>query len=199
MELVRNGYYALPSGKLAAVVTFLEMTEPPATRSAPERPDLELRRVERPAPDWYRDLYREIGSDWLWFSRLGEDDETLAATIGDPAVDVFALVQDGRDRGLLELDRRQAGEVELAFFGLTPDMLGGGAGRWLMNEAIAQAFAPGPTRFWLHTCSLDHPEALAFYMRSGFRPYRRAVEVCDDPRLTGALPRGAGERVPIIE
>ena len=199
MELERDGYYALPRGKLAAVVTFLEMTEPPEARATPARPDLTLRPIEQPTTDWYRALYREIGSDWLWFSRLSHDDAALLAMLRDPAVEVFALERDGQDKGLLELDRRQPGEVELAFFGVTGDMLGAGAGRWLMNQAIERAFAAGPTRFWLHTCSLDHPAALAFYLRSGFRPYRRAIEVCEDPRLTGDLPRSAAAQVPIIE
>ena len=51
---------------------------------------------------------------------------------------------------------------------------------------------------WLHTCSLDHPDALDFYNRSGFKPFRRQVEVYDDPRLTGLLPRDAAARMPII-
>ena len=53
-------------------------------------------------------------------------------------------------------------------------------------------------RSWLHTCTLDHPQALTFYQRSGFTPYRREVEVADDPRLIGKAPRHAAAHVPII-
>jgi hypothetical protein len=45
---------------------------------------------------------------------------------------------------------------------------------------------------------LDHPDALAFYIRSGFRPFRRQIEITDDPRLTGVLPETAAPHVPII-
>jgi len=195
---IPDGYHDVPAGKLAAVVTYLEMTAQPAPR--PERTDAQwaLRRVTAPALDWYRDLYRRVGADWLWSSRLGLTDAALAAIITAPEVEVHALTVSGRDEGILELDFRVPGECEIAFFGLGPSVLGAGAGRWLMNRAIASAWARPITRFWLHTCSLDSPAALAFYIRSGFAPYDRKVEVFDDPRLTGVLPRGAAPQIPLI-
>jgi hypothetical protein len=51
---------------------------------------------------------------------------------------------------------------------------------------------------WLHTCTLDHPRALQFYMRSGFRPFRRQILITDDPRLTMGFPTGAAPHVPLI-
>jgi len=157
------------------------------------------RRVLRPEPGWYRELYGRIGRDWLWSSRLAMPDGELAAILEDPAVEAWVPARDGRDEGLLELDRRAPAKVELAFFGLTPALVGGGAGRWLMDRAIELAWQPGVRRFWVHTCSLDHPGALGFYVRSGFTPYAQAVEVADDPRLTGVLPRDAAPAVPLIE
>ena len=157
-----------------------------------------MRRVERPDLAWYRDLYRRVGTDWLWFSRLVMPDAEVQATIADPLVEVYALTVDGRDEGLVELDRRQPPDIELAYFGLTPDMVGRGAGRWLIGQAIERAWAYGPRRFWVHTCSLDHPRALAFYQRAGFRAYRRAVEVADDPRLLGLAPRDSAAWLPLI-
>ena len=103
-----------------------------------------------------------------------------------------------RDVGLLELDFRTEGEVELAFLGLVPGFIGQGAGRFLMNEAIARAFARPIRRFFVHTCTLDAPGALAFYLRSGFTPYKRAIEVADDPRLLGFLPRESAPHVPVL-
>jgi GNAT superfamily N-acetyltransferase len=198
LQLDRNGYYDLPPGKIAAVVTYLEMTERPAPRPVPALPGLSLRRVERPELGWYRDLFRRVGSDWLWFSRLVMPDDEARAAIGDPAVEVYALGCEGRDEGLLELDRRARDEVELAYFGLTPGMVGTGAGRWLMDRAIELAWRPETRRFFVHTCSLDHPAALAFYVRSGFRAYKRTVEVADDPRLVGHLPETAAAWLPLI-
>ena len=67
-----------------------------------------------------------------------------------------------------------------------------------MERALDLAWAAPIDRFHVHTCSLDSPAALAFYIRSGFTPYARQVEVADDPRLTGALPRDAAPQVPIL-
>ena len=199
MQLDRNGYLDLPPGKIAALVTFLEMTEAPAVRPAPELPALALRRVALPDPGWYRALYRRIGTDWLWFSRLVMPEAELRAILHDPMVEIYALAVDGRDEGLLELDRRVPGEIELAFFGLAPGLVGRGVGRWLMRHALQLAWRHRPRRFWVHTCTLDHPAALGFYLRSGFRAYKRAVEVADDPRLLGLAPREAAAWLPLIE
>lgn len=194
-----DGYTDLPPGKIAAIVTSLEMTARPPARPEVAGRGWTVRPVAAPDLDWYRDLYRRIGSDWLWFSRLRMSDARLRAVIHDPLVEVFALHADGADEGLLELDFRVAGECELAFFGMTKRMLGQGAGRFLMNHAITRAWSRPIGRFWVHTCTLDHQAAPAFYQRSGFRPFRRQVEIDDDPRLLGVLPRDAAPHVPIIE
>jgi GNAT superfamily N-acetyltransferase len=193
------GYSDVPEGKLASVVTCLEMR----ARAAPgaERADgpWQLKRVAQADPAWYRELFRRIGTEWLWFSRLVMPAADLEAILCSPAVELYTLEWQGRDEGLLELDFRTAGECELALFGLTEALRGRGAGRWLMNRAIERAWAHPIGRFWVHTCTLDHPEALGFYVRSGFRAYARRVEVADDPRLTGLAPRTAAAHVPIIE
>lgn len=198
-----SGYTDVPKGRIANAVTYLEQRERPDPRPDPAGlDDLELLRLTGAEVLRYRDLFIAVGEDWLWFSRrllsLGE----LAAYLDDPAIEVFALVRDGRDIGLLELDYRdlaETGDIELALFGLVKSAIGGGAGRLLMNRAIERAWARAPKRFWVHTCSFDHPAALGFYRRSGFVPYKFGLEVAEDPRLAGYLPRGAAPQVPLIE
>src|SRR5882762_11174769 len=113
--ILPDGYSDVPAGKIAAVVTHLEMTERPALR--PDPPGAwTLRRVETPDLDWYRDLHRRIGEEWLWFSRLQMPDAKLADIIQSPLVEVYVLVHEGHDEGLLELDFRQPGQCELVFF-----------------------------------------------------------------------------------
>ena len=183
-----DGYTAIPAGKIASIVTFLEMSAPPPAR--PERDAAGLALVRLGAADVarYRRVYRVIGERWVWFSRLGIADGELAAILDDPRVEAFALTSPAGDVGLVEIDRRVPGEAELVYFGLVESAIGAGAGRWMMNRTIAQAFAEPINRFWLHTCTLDHPGAIAFYRRSGFVPYRLAVEVTDDPRTLGLVP-----------
>ncbi len=193
------GYFDLPPGRLATLVTYLEVRAPPPARPVPDRPDLALRFWKRPDPAAYRALYRRIGESWLWCSRLLLDEAALAAVLHDPGLEVWLPERSGEPIGILELDFRSFGECELAFFGLVPEAIGTGAGRWLMARALERAFRPDVRRIWVHTCHFDHPGALAFYLRSGFRPYKLAVEVFEDPRLGGLLPRTAAPHVPLIE
>jgi len=197
--LMPDGYSDVPRGKIATVVTCLQMLAPMPIRA--ERADVpwRLRRVASPDTGWYRELFGRIGEPWLWFSRLVMPRASLEAILNDPAVEVYALSANGRDEGLLELDFRETANCELAFFGLTNAMQGRGAGRWLMNRAGEFAWAHPIKRFWVHTCTLDHPDALSFYLRSGFEAYDRRIEIADDPRLTGIAPRSAGPHVPIID
>jgi GNAT superfamily N-acetyltransferase len=189
-------YEAVPDGELAAVVTYLEMLEPPATEVPPST--LQLRHVASPAADHYRALFRKVGSPWLWFSRLIMDDDQLEAIIRDPAVELFEVAAVEAVVGMMELDFRKAGECELAFIGLVPGLAGQGHGRWLLAEGIQRAWRDGVKRVHVHTCSLDHPAALSAYRRAGFTPHKRAVERFPDPRLLGYLPRDCAPQIPLL-
>ena len=195
---LRAGYHPLPAGHVANVATFLEMTERPALRPAPGG-EFRLERMGAGDTERFRALFRAIGQDIMWFSRLMLSEAQLSAIIGNPQVFCFSLVEKGADIGLLELDFRVDGQCELSFFGVVPAAVGGGAGRFLMNEALTRAWAEPITRMWVHTCNFDHPKALAFYQRSGFRPYAVMVEVHPDPRLEGKMPRHASPQVPLID
>jgi GNAT superfamily N-acetyltransferase len=190
-------YEPVADGELAAVVTFLEMHERPQLEVSPST--LDLHRVENPEPDFYRTLFRLVGAPWLWFSRLTLDDAQLAAIIRDPKVELFEVLDGtGRQVGMLELDFRQAGECEIAFVGLVPDLSGQGHGRWLVAEAVSRAWRPGIARVHVHTCTLDHPAALAAYRRAGFTPCGRALERFPDPRLIGILPEDCAPQLPLL-
>jgi GNAT superfamily N-acetyltransferase len=185
----------IPAGELAAVVTYLEMTAPP---SGPvPASSLQLRRVTMDAES-YRGLFRKIGAPWLWFSRLAMTDAELETIIGDPAVELFEVAAVEAVVGMLELDFREPGQCELAFIGLVPELAGQGHGRWLLGEALRLAWREGVSRVHVHTCSLDHPAALAAYRRAGFVPVKRAIERFTDPRLTGVLPADCAPQVPLL-
>lgn len=188
----------VPDGMVATVVTSLEMRDRPKPRPmAPGR--FRLARWKAPSPDKYRALFRRVGEPWLWFSRLVMTNEALTAIIHHESVEVFAVEdQRGIEIGILELDFREAGEVELGFLGFVPELAGQGHGNWLMGQALAIGWRKGIDRMWVHTCTLDHPGALRFYLRHGFVPFERAVETFADPRLAGLLPREAAPHVPIL-
>ena len=190
-------YEPILEGDLVAVVTFLEMRKPP-TAAVPTSP-LTLRRVQSPDPEAYRALFHRVGARWLWFSRLLMDDAELGAIIRHPEVELFAARDEtGSEVGMLELDFREAGECELAFVGLVPELAGQGHGRWLLAEALRLAWRDGVSRVHVHTCTLDHPAALNAYRRAGFVPFKRAIERFPDPRLMGILPSDCAPQVPLL-
>lgn len=192
-----DGYTDIPAGKLATVVTYLEMTAPPTTGKG-DSGDLSLRRLGTADVDRYLALFRTVGGPWLWSSRLTMPAAEVARILADPDVEAYAVVLAGEEAGLLELDFRGGDEAELAYCGLVESAVGRGAGRALMQLALARAWSRPIRRLMVHTCHLDHPSALPFYVRMGFRPYKRAVEVMDDPRLAGLLPPDAAPHVPVI-
>lgn len=191
-----DGYTDLPPGKVAAIVTYLEMREPPRLPHVPAPEGLRLERLTD--LDRYRALFQRVGEPWLWFSRVVMSDGALAAVLNDPKIEAYALNDGAADIGMIELDFRPGREAELVYLGLVPGVIGQGAGRYMMNEAIRRAFEKPIERFFVHTCSLDHPGALGFYMHAGFTPYKRAIEVADDPRLIGQMPREAAPQIPVL-
>ncbi|KPP92099.1 MAG: putative acetyltransferase [Rhodobacteraceae bacterium HLUCCA08] len=196
--MLQDGDHPIAPGKLAAVVTHLEMTAPPMQAAVPDLP-VRLDEVARIDPARYLALFRAVGSGWLWAARLRLTPEALAARLHAPTTRLFLPQGPKGDLGILELDFATQGACAIAYFGLVPEAVGQGIGRWLMFHAIQTAFAtPGVTRLWLHTCTLDSPAALPFYRAMGFVPFRRSVEVFDDPRVTGALPRDAAPQVPLL-
>ncbi|MFL9840973.1 GNAT family N-acetyltransferase [Sphingomonas sp. ST-64] len=193
------GLFPVKPGEVATIVTSLEMRERPKPRPMPDS-QLRLVRWDAPAPGKYRALFERVGAPWLWFSRLVMNEARLVSIIHDPAVEIYAVADPrGIEVGLLELDFREAGQGELSYFGLVPELTGAGHGRWLMAQALTRAWRKDVTRVWVHTCTLDHPRALGFYRASGFVPYHRAVETFADPRVTGHLPRDAAPHIPLIE
>jgi GNAT superfamily N-acetyltransferase len=201
--MIPDGYSELAPGKIASIVTYLEMTERPWKGATLSAGVVRLKQVKKPELDWYRALFRRAGAQWLWFSRLTMGDEQLKTVLICPATELFLAEAEAGEIGMAELDRSKTPDVEITSFALFPEAIGKGLGRTFMTALLELAW-DGPVktektkRVWLHTCTLDSPAALGFYMKCGFRPYKRAVEVADDPRLRGVLPEGAAPQVPII-
>jgi GNAT superfamily N-acetyltransferase len=192
-----NGYYDLPPGKLANVVTFLEMRTPPREAFEP-RDDAPVVRVH-PGIDAYLTAFRRVGGPYLWASRLVIPETELTAILSNPDVEIYELRgDDGSPGGMLELDFREAGLCEIVYFGLVREAQGRGLGRYLMRFALQRAWERPIERVWLHTCTLDHAGAVAFYRRNGFVPYKRQFEIMDDPRITGLLPPDAAPNIPLL-
>lgn len=155
-----------------ATVYYLEMCERPqlATLPAP-RDDLSIRHIVTPTVPFYRALYDAVGGPYRWLSRRKMSDEALGALLADPRIEMHVLYVADREAGFAELDRRVPDDVELVQFGLVGEFIGQGLGKWFLQWTIDRAWSDSPRRFWLHTCTLDHPAALPNYQRAGFRLY----------------------------
>ncbi len=199
-----DGYSPLPADKLVTIVTYLRIDAQSARAPAgPPPAGVALERLRGADVARYRALFAAVGMPWLWFSRLTMAPEALAALIDEPAIEAYAVTErraDGvADIGLLEVDLRSPIEAELAFCGLVPEAVGRGLGRWMIARGIELGFSRGAPRVMVHTCTLDHPAAIRAYERAGFRAYKRAIEIENDPRLDGRMPRDVAPHFPVIE
>lgn len=151
------------------VRTWLEMRTPPAAASAPLPEGARLERLDRCPPELYRELYAGVGKEWSWFDRLWWSDERLAAHLAQPEVAIRVLYLGDTPAGYYELvGHPEDRSVEIGYFGLMPHAIGRGLGRWLLAQAVEEAWGGAPERIWLHTCTLDHPAALPNYLKAGF-------------------------------
>ena len=164
------------------VRTYLEMRSPGDLRPAREPADApRLERIEECPASFFRYLYAEVGRAYHWTDRLSWTDERVRAHLSDPGVSLWLLSSRAAPAGYFELRRHQDRSVEVAYFGLLPEFLGRGWGGSLLTLAVRSAWATGPERVWLHTCTLDHPAALPNYLKRGFRPVREEVYTAQLP------------------
>jgi len=180
----------------------MEMTAPPWGEGTPPanprpRADASVALIDEVSLGDYRALHRSVGEAWLWWERRVMSDAALGAILSDPGIEIRYLYVGSEVAGFSELETGGAGEVKLAYFGVAPAFIGAGLGRYLLCETLVAAWASRPRRVWLHTCDHDHPQAVAFYRRAGFRPYRIEEVVIDDPRGLGLLPADAAPRIPL--
>jgi GNAT superfamily N-acetyltransferase len=171
----------------------LETTSPSELKpSAKPAADVELRRARRPSPEFGRFLYTSVGGNWYWIDRLPWSHAQWLARLSHPRVETWVVYADGTPAGYFELDGTVDGAVEIAYLGVSPAFLDLRLGGWLLTEAIRCAWAMGPRRVWVHTCTLDARHALANYRARGMRVFKEHTEPVDLPdELTGPWP-GAG-------
>jgi GNAT superfamily N-acetyltransferase len=156
-------------------VYYLEMLAHAKRVVLPPRVGLSVIHAKRPTLAYYRFLYNAVGADYHWLSRRKLSDADLAAILNDDRNEVHVLHVEGVPAGFAELDRRVPGQVELTQFGLTRDFIGQGLGKFFLQWTIDRAWSYGPSRFWLHTCTLDHPVALPNYQKGGFVLYKEEM------------------------
>lgn len=164
-----------PGDIVDVTVTYLEMRARPAVgiAPAPMTRGLSLLRLEEPPLSFWRYLYGTVGAEHDWTDKLKWSDEDLAAFVQDPQVELNVAYLTGWPAGFYQLDFRDGMTCDLSYFGLMPEAIGRGLGRWLLTTAIHSAWDRDITRLTVNTCTLDHPQALPLYQRVGFTPLER--------------------------
>jgi GNAT superfamily N-acetyltransferase len=162
--------------EIAYTVTWLEMTERPSY-SWPHQPagaPASLLKAEEP-PNWFfLSLYDAVGREYAWEDMHYRSEEDLAAWLARPGTSLHTLMRRGWPHGFFMLDNTAPEVCDITYFGLVPQAVGRGLGRFLLETAVLTGWGlPDVRKLTVNTCTLDHPRALGTYQRCGFVPVRR--------------------------
>lgn len=158
---------------------YLEMRCPTALNPKPESDltSLVVTEIKKDQFQFNRFLYQLIGEAWQWTDKLALSDAEWQAYVSAPNLRTWVAYSHGAIAGYFELNFDPSGDTEINYFGLAPQFIGQGLGGYLLSQAIIQAWSQESTkRVWVHTCSLDHPSALANYQARGMSLYKTEDE-----------------------
>lgn len=160
---------------MKSTIWHLEMTSLADLAAVGVHVRLEMQEEKDPATS--ARLYREVGADWRWTDRLVWSDGDWEDRVSRDEVLTWRVRFEGEEAGWVEMERQDGGSVEIVYFGLLPGWTGRGLGRGLLTLVVRRAWEiEGTRRVWLHTCSEDHPAALANYQKRGFRLFKTEVK-----------------------
>ena len=164
--------------KRKVIIHHLELTAQADFHPASSKgPVLEVRQSSIPCPDLNRFFYATVGKAWSWIDRLGWTDDQWMAYLDRPELTTWIGYLSGTPAGYFELEAQAGQSVEILYFGLLPQFIGAGIGGTFLNTTVETAWKLGGKRVWLHTCSLDHPTALANYQARGFKIFKEECDV----------------------
>lgn len=164
-------------------VIYLEMCENPQLTEVTLTP---YACVEENMPDVgaYLHLYREIGRDYLWNYRPGQSREAIQRIIQSPNTRLYYLMDGENPIGMAECDISKHKDIEIVHFGLLPGYTDRGLGWAFLQQILFRLWQMQPDRVHLSSCGLDHPKAITFYEKAGFRVYRTAMGEFKDYRYS---------------
>lgn len=123
-----------------------------------------------------RFFYQYVGQIWQWFDKEKWSDKQWREYAERDALRLFMLTYKGTPAGYFELEKHSDESVEIVYFGIAEAYLDKGLGGFLLSQAIERAWQWQAARVWVHTCSLDHPHALANYRARGMDVYKIEVK-----------------------
>ena len=122
-------------------------------------------------------FYKNIGKKHKWIDRLAWSEEKWISYVSSKNVNTYVLKHKNDLVGFFELILHQENkEIEIAYFGILEEYQNKKLGSYLLSEAIRESLHKDSVeRVWLHTCSLDHKNALNNYLARGMKIFKREV------------------------
>ncbi len=117
-------------------------------------------------------FYKNIGKEHEWVDRLTWTERQWIEYLSDKKVKTYILKKIDDLAGYFELILHKD-EVEIAYFGLLEEYRNKKLGSYLLSSAIKNSFLTNPKRVWVHTCSLDHKNALHNYISRGMKIFKK--------------------------
>ena len=117
-------------------------------------------------------FYKNIGKNHHWIDRLIWTEKKWVEYVSDEKVKTYVLKKENELAGYFELIIHSH-EVEIAYLGLLEEYQNKKLGSFLLSSAIKNSFLENPKRVWVHTCSLDHKNALNNYIARGMKIYKK--------------------------
>ena len=119
-------------------------------------------------------FYKNIGKNHHWVDRLTWTEKQWIDYVSDKKVKTYILKNNSELAGYFELIYHQENnEVEIAYLGLLEEYHNQKLGSCLLSSAIKSSFINKPKRVWVHTCSLDHKNALTNYIARGMKIFKK--------------------------
>ena len=118
-------------------------------------------------------FYKNIGKNCQWIDRLVWTDSNWIDYVNNEKLLTYILKDKGEIAGYFEIIfNEDEKEVEIVYFGILEEYFGKKLGGYLLSEAIKISFSRGFKRLWVHTCSLDHKNALLNYQSRGMKIFK---------------------------
>ena len=119
-------------------------------------------------------FYKQVGKKHRWIDRLSWTDEKWINFISNKNLETYVISESDDLIGFFELlYNPDLNETEISYFGLLEEYIGKGIGGYALSEAIKKSFEKNIKRVWLHTCTLDHPNALKNYIARGMKVFKK--------------------------
>ncbi len=121
-------------------------------------------------------FYKTIGKNHKWIDRLSWSEEKWIDYASNKNVSSYVFKFKDDLVGFFELIfHSEKNETEIAYFGILEEYQNKKLGSYLLSAAIKNSFKEKPKRVWVHTCSLDHKNALNNYISRGMRIYKTEI------------------------